>query len=135
MQSSNVDRALSLRAPCLALAVCLGLATAPVFADDASPVATATFPENYVDGKPSAGAVSDLVLKSRVMHAMLTDPNLYAEHIGVSVENGVVTLDGVVSSESDVRAAKRVIYAVNGVRDVDVRLEITRGGSPDVGGR
>jgi osmotically-inducible protein OsmY len=67
---------------------------------------------------------SDQDIRKRVRAALDSAPYLYAEHITVTSKNGVVTLNGLVGSEWDLRDAIKVSSRVDGVRRVDDDLEI-----------
>jgi len=70
--------------------------------------------------------MTDRELQEHVQNALDWEPSIDAADIGVSVENGVVTLRGDVRSFSEKAAAERVTLAVYGVKavanDVNVRL-------------
>jgi Predicted periplasmic or secreted lipoprotein len=69
---------------------------------------------------------------STLQHDVLTelewDPSIEAGKIGVSVENGVVTLNGHVSNYSEKSAAERIAKRVKGVdavaNDIEVKLDL-----------
>ena len=71
--------------------------------------------------------MTDRDLQLQVQNALEWDPSIDAGDVGVSVENGVVTLRGDVRSFSDKESAARVALAVYGVKavanDVNVRLD------------
>ena len=67
---------------------------------------------------------SDLQLQQRVIDALEFEPSVEAAHIGVSVEDGVVTLSGHVGSFAEKFAAERVSQQVTGVRAVAQELEV-----------
>lgn len=70
--------------------------------------------------------MTDRDLQRHVQNALEWEPSLDATDIGVSVENGVVTLRGAVRSYSEKTTAERVTLGVYGVKavanDVSVRL-------------
>ena len=70
--------------------------------------------------------MTDRELQEHVQNALDWEPSIDAADIGVSVENGVVTLRGDVRSFSEKAAAERAALAVYGVKavanDVNVRL-------------
>ena len=70
--------------------------------------------------------MTDRELQEHVQNALDWEPSIDAADIGVSVENGVVTLRGDVRSFSEKAAAERVTLAVYGVKavanDVNVHL-------------
>ena len=71
---------------------------------------------------------ADAELAGRVQRALFADPTLYARHIDIDVERGVVHLGGYVWESSDYQAAQRDAAAVAGVRAVDADMELMRGG-------
>lgn len=66
----------------------------------------------------------DEVLATRVRRALRADPSVYARHIEVSCERGVVRLTGFVFSGEDAHLALRAAQAVEGVRDVANDIEV-----------
>lgn len=68
----------------------------------------------------------ELHLQQRVIDALEFDPSVDAAHIGVSVDQGVVTLSGHVRSFAEKFSAERVARQVKGVhavaQELDVRL-------------
>lgn len=68
----------------------------------------------------------DLQLQQRVIDALEFEPRVDAAHIGVSVQNGVVTLSGHVASYGEKWAAEQTVRQVRGVKglaqELDVRL-------------
>ena len=71
-------------------------------------------------------AMTDRHLQEQVQNALDWEPSVDAADIGVSVENGVVTLRGDVKTYAEKAAAERVALKVYGVKavanDVNVRL-------------
>jgi osmotically-inducible protein OsmY len=66
--------------------------------------------------------VVDQEITRDLMSELLADER-YAD-IRVTCEKGVVTLDGVVTEESDRDRAGRIAWSVSGVRDVRSRLRL-----------
>ena len=70
--------------------------------------------------------MTDLELKRHVEDALTWEPSFDAADIGVSVDNGIITLRGEVASYSAKSAAERVALRVYGVKavanDLNVRL-------------
>ena len=79
---------------------------------------------------PPGGAqrMQDDALAADVEAALRGDPYLYARHIDVASDRGVVRLSGFVYEPEDFYAARRIASAVPGVRSVVVELELLRGG-------
>ena len=71
---------------------------------------------------------SDRALAGAVERSLLDDPRIFARHIDVSAERGVVTLSGFVWSTGDLCAAERIATNVPGVTRVDSDLELMVGG-------
>lgn len=68
--------------------------------------------------------MSDKRLRDAVLRELKWDPQVDAAHVGVSAENGVVTLAGRASSYSERIAAVRAAERVYGVRAVVDHLEV-----------
>ena len=70
---------------------------------------------------------TDVQLKKDVTHELEWDPSINATHIGVAVEDGVVTLTGHLPTFAEKQAAENAVRRVAGVRaialELDVRLE------------
>lgn len=76
---------------------------------------------------PTERAADDDVV-ARVEQALLRDPQIFARHIDVDAERGVVRLSGYVWSSEDFFEAKRVAATVPGVTAVVSQLEMMVGG-------
>lgn len=72
--------------------------------------------------------MTDLELRRNIMAALEFEPSIDASHIGVAVENGVVTLSGHVRNYAEKLAAERVVQAVKGVRGVAQEIEVRYSG-------
>lgn len=92
---------------CLALLTALGCATTP--------------------RTPAERAV-DADIADRVEAALGTDSRIYARHVDVNVDRGVVHLGGYVWSDSELQFAKADAAAVPGVLGVSDEMELMRGG-------
>jgi osmotically-inducible protein OsmY len=92
---------------CLALLAALGCATTP-----------RTSEERAVDAD----------IAERVEAALGTDSRVYARHVDVNVDRGVVHLGGYVWSDSELQFAKADAAAVPGVLGVSDEIELIRGG-------
>lgn len=68
------------------------------------------------------------------MQQLANDPNIYAEHIEVSVRRGVVTLDGFVMEIKDLDGAKQIAARVPGVTSVNNQMELEVFGRGGKGG-
>lgn len=79
--------------------------------------------------------VRDLEAQIALRNALDRAPDLSEREIEVSVEDGVVTLSGKVDDPTERSGAERIASAVEGVRDVENQLEVSRAASlpPDDG--
>jgi osmotically-inducible protein OsmY len=68
--------------------------------------------------------VPDEQVKQQVETALHSDPFFYDEHVSVTVNNGVVTLHGMVFDDWDLRSAMRIAKKMPGVKRVVDDLEI-----------
>jgi osmotically-inducible protein OsmY len=75
-----------------------------------------------------AERVADQELAARVEQALLRDPQIYARHVDVETDHGVVRLSGYVWSADDLYRARHLAATVPGVTAVVSQLEITVGG-------
>jgi osmotically-inducible protein OsmY len=75
-----------------------------------------------------AQRAADSDVKARVEAALNSDPRIYARHVDVNVDEGVVHLGGFVWSDSELRFAKADAAAILGVRGVADQIELMRGG-------
>ena len=60
----------------------------------------------------------DMTLQAMIMDELTWTPNVGAAHIGVAVQNGVVTLSGIVSSLGEKVAAEQAARRVRGVQTI-----------------
>ncbi|HZP83700.1 MAG TPA: BON domain-containing protein [Chthonomonadaceae bacterium] len=67
-------------------------------------------------------AISDLILKAKVNMALIRDPRVGVFDIGVTADNGQVTLTGDVDTEQECRAAEAIARRVEGVSRVQNEL-------------
>ncbi|MBV8341649.1 MAG: BON domain-containing protein [Gammaproteobacteria bacterium] len=74
---------------------------------------------------------ADKAIAERVDSALQADRMLYAKHIIVHADNGVVRLTGYVWEAPDLTEAQRVARAVEGVTGVVNDLELQRNGLGD----
>ena len=72
---------------------------------------------------------TDMELKNDVLAELKWQPTVDAADIGVSVENGVVTLRGEVSSYPEKRAAERAVEKVYGIKALAEEIEVKLPGS------
>ena len=79
--------------------------------------------------RTEAQRAADADTASRVEGALTADPHLFARHIDVSVDGGVVYLGGYVWSVEDLYLARNLAASVPGVKSVSSDMELMRGGS------
>ena len=103
--------------------ICSGLAIAMLCA---AIVACATGPR-----KSDAQQRADSETADRVQLALNTDKELFARHITIRADNGVVVLGGYVWTQPELLEAIRIAEQVPGVAKVVDRIEIDRGGISD----
>ena len=70
--------------------------------------------------------MGDLALRKDVLDELEFQPNLKATHVGVAVENGVVTLSGHVGSYAEKATAVTATKRIKGVRAIADELEVVR---------
>jgi len=92
-------------------------------------VAACSTPPRRTDAERSADAAT----AAHVEAALLADPSIYARHIEVAVDRGVVQLGGFVWSSTEYRLARRDAASVPGVTRVDTDMELMRGGVSGTG--
>lgn len=68
--------------------------------------------------------MSDLDLRKAILEELEFQPDINAANIGVSVDNGVVTLSGHVNSLAQKVSAERAIKSIKGVRALAEELEV-----------
>lgn len=81
-----------------------------------------------VTAKKQPDPVPDEKLTEQVETALHSDPLFYDEHVTVTIRNGVVTLEGIVFDDWDLRQVIRLSRRVPGVKRVVNDLEIKLGG-------
>jgi osmotically-inducible protein OsmY len=83
--------------------------------------------------RTAAQRAADADTADRVQAALLADPNIYARHIDVSVNRGVVHLGGYVWEDEDFRTARLDAASVPGATTVVTDMELMRGGFAGTG--
>ena len=68
--------------------------------------------------------MTDTLLRQLVLDELDFEPSVDAAHIGVAVDNGIVTLSGHVGSYAEKIAAERAAQRVKGVRGIAQELEV-----------
>jgi len=76
---------------------------------------------------------ADAALAAEVESVLRADPNIYARHIDVSVDRGVVELGGFVWTNQEYLLARNDAAAVPGVRAVNTQMDLLRGGISGTG--
>jgi osmotically-inducible protein OsmY len=79
--------------------------------------------------KTDAQRQADKATAERVETALNADQTLYAKHISVHADNGVVRLTGYVWDPSDFETARLIAEGVPGVTGVVNDLELNRNGN------
>ncbi|OAE56865.1 BON domain-containing protein [Achromobacter mucicolens] len=72
--------------------------------------------------------MSDSELRDRVQQALAFEPSVDEVHIGVVVENGIVTLTGHVGTFAQKLAAEEAVQRVKGVRGIAQEIEVRMAG-------
>ncbi len=72
--------------------------------------------------------MGDKLISQNVIAELDFDPSIDAAHIGVAVENGIVTLSGHVGSYAERVAAEKAAQKVRGVRGVVEEIKVRFGG-------
>jgi cytidylate kinase len=81
--------------------------------------------KNLVEQKGTSKKVlSDLILQKKAEIAVLSSKDIEAHHMGVSVEEGVITLDGHVHSEKERRSALQLVSGISSTMDVVDHLKV-----------
>jgi hyperosmotically inducible periplasmic protein len=83
--------------------------------------------------KTAAEREADKELSDQVQTALTSDKTLYARHIKVRADSGVVTLSGYVWTTDELAAAPQIAQSVAGVSKVVNRIEVDRGAIQDSG--
>lgn len=76
------------------------------------------------DERSMGTMVDDSSISSKVKIELISAPDVKARKIDVDVLNGVVTLTGIVESESEVRRAEEIALGVEGVKSVTNYLSV-----------
>lgn len=68
--------------------------------------------------------ISDSAMTAEVKSALIAEDGSMAMNVDVETTDGVVSLNGTVASEEEAKLAEKVAEEVDGVKDVDNRLEV-----------
>jgi BON domain len=90
----------------------------PAGADTPGAPAAVRLDPIVVTAKKRQDRVADEVLTKNVEVALHSNPVFNDEHVTVTIKNGVVTLEGIVYDDWDVRTAIRIARRIAGVRRV-----------------
>lgn len=85
------------------------------------------------DPRSDAQRQADRQIAENVQAALDADKELYAKHIFVRADNGVVRLSGYVWTQPDLLEAEQIAGTVQGVSKVVNDLELQRNGVDDSG--
>lgn len=77
--------------------------------------------------------MNDTILRNTILDELDFQPDVDAAHIGVSVDNGIVTLSGHVKSYAQKVSAERAVKAIKGVRAVaeEIKVRLDKGAGTD----
>ncbi len=74
--------------------------------------------------QPRVDASLDAAINGKVAAALMSDRGLLGARIDVDTRNGIVSLDGTVAAEHELRRALEIASRVEGVRQVDNQLQV-----------
>ncbi len=112
-----------------AIAILAGLAAcAVVWADEPRTLVDAPLQAIVVKARKAPVVLPDAEVKARVETAMHNDPYFLDEHVTVTVKNGVVILEGIVSDPWDLRDATRIARKIPDVKSVFNNLDLEENG-------
>jgi len=108
--------------------ICRGAIRAVLALMAVSGVACSTLPSRTPTERSADAAIA-----AEVKSVLLADPNVYARHIDVSVDRGVVELGGFVWTNQEYLLARNDAASVPGVRAVNAQMDLMRGGMSGTG--
>ena len=79
-------------------------------------------PEPKAQSEDVRAAISDTALTAKIKATLMSDDNIKSSDIHVTTTNGVVTLEGAVSSADAKAAAETAVRSIEGVKSVDNNL-------------
>jgi osmotically-inducible protein OsmY len=94
----------------------------------ATAVAAGSIGCSMMSHRTPAQREADREIAADVSSALNANPHIYARHIDVRAENGVVHLGGYVWSDRDLYEAKQIAAGVPGVKGVVDDMQLERGG-------
>jgi osmotically-inducible protein OsmY len=68
--------------------------------------------------------MDDITLRQNIIDELDFEPSIDAANIGISVEDGIVTVTGHVGSYSEKETAERVVKRIKGVRGIAQEIEV-----------
>jgi cytidylate kinase len=83
-------------------------------------------PEIKEGGKKTERKLADLILSQRVESTLMVLLGMGAAYVNIHVEEGVVTLEGAVTSGAELANCERAVAGIEGVERVNNRLSVTR---------
>jgi osmotically-inducible protein OsmY len=111
------------------IAILAGLAAcASAWADEARAPANAPLQAIVVRARKVPVVLPDAEVRERVEAAMHTDPYFLDDHVTVTVKNGIVILEGIVSDPWDLLDATRIARKIPGVKSVFNNLDLEENG-------
>jgi osmotically-inducible protein OsmY len=111
------------------IAILAGLAAcASAWADEARAPANAPLQAIVVRAKKVPVVLPDAEVKEHVEAAMHADPYFLDEHVTITVKNGTVILEGIVSDPWDLLHATRIARKIPGVKSVFNNLDLEENG-------
>jgi len=75
-------------------------------------------------GKSVGETIDDATISARVKTALLNDPQVGGMKIDVDTTQGVVTMSGIVKSQTEADRAVQLARQANGVKDVKSTLQV-----------
>ena len=75
-------------------------------------------------GKTVDATIDDATITARVKTSLLNDPQVGGMKIDVDTTQGVVTMSGIVKSQSEADRAVQLARQANGVKDVKSTLQV-----------
>ena len=79
-------------------------------------------PEPKAQSEDVRAAITDTALTAKIKATLMSDDNIKSSDIHVTTTNGVVTLEGAVSSADAKAAAETAVRSIEGVKSVDNNL-------------
>ena len=73
---------------------------------------------------PAAPTYSDYDIRARILTATGTDPDLQGFKIDAEIDDGLVLLTGVVSTQDQINRVTMYTWMVDGVKDVDNQITL-----------